>query len=182
MSRNSDIGNQGNNFDELALSFQISELSRELAESQRQLENADSEAASAPSERAESLGQLRALSEDATFWRQKCGKVDQTFRGTIARLERRCSRLKQSVCERSGSLAEQELVVWTPVCTCVCVCMCVCACVRMYVYVCVCVRVCVCAYVRVCVFPCFLVCICACVRMCVCACRCRQPAHACGRL
>ena len=132
MSRNSDIGNQGNHFDELALSFQISELSRELAESQRQLENADSEAASASSERAESLGQLRALSEDATFWRQKCGKVDQTFRGTIARLERRCSRLKQSVCERSGSLAEQELVVWTPVCTCVCVCMCVCARVRAY--------------------------------------------------
>ena len=149
---------KGNNLDKRTLSFQINELSRELAESQHQLENADSEATSAASECVEALGKLRALSEDAAFWRQKCGNVDQTFRGTIARLERRCSRLKQSVCERSGTLAERELVVWTPVCTCVCVCMSVC------------VRACVCMYACVCVCACVRMRVCACLHMCFCAC------------
>ena len=56
--------------------------------------------------RTQAQDRAKALEDDVVFWRQTSARVDQTYRGAVARLERKCGKLKAHFSADSHSLAE----------------------------------------------------------------------------
>jgi hypothetical protein len=55
--------------------------------------------------RTQAQDRAKALEDDVIFWRQTSARVDQTYRAAVARLERKCAKLKAHCSADNLSLA-----------------------------------------------------------------------------